>query len=185
MIADVCNAPCRSETSPESPFCPGCGNGRQRNDKPGFVEGVHFSGMQVARHLLQPTRRLAKRTASLRRSRDSFCMALLPMGFTEPAGHPAAGALLPHRFTLTTTHTVAVLPLCGVRRFAFCCTFPILADGGSYPQSCPVEPGLSSECCHSANTCSSADERIISASGGHGGRRFLGRCWFWREKGAD
>ena len=28
------------------------------------------------------------------------CLALLRMGFAEPAGHPAAGELLPHRFTL-------------------------------------------------------------------------------------
>ena len=28
-------------------------------------------------------------------------LALLPVGFAEPAGHPAAGALLPHLFTLT------------------------------------------------------------------------------------
>lgn len=30
------------------------------------------------------------------------------------------------------------------RRYAFCCTFPVLADGGRYPPPCPVEPGLSS-----------------------------------------
>src|SRR5439155_7198169 len=28
------------------------------------------------------------------------CSALLRVGFAEPAGHPAAGELLPHRFTL-------------------------------------------------------------------------------------
>jgi len=27
---------------------------------------------------------------------------LLRVGFTKPAGHPTAGALLPHRFTLAT-----------------------------------------------------------------------------------
>ncbi len=69
----------------------------------------------------------------------------------------SAGALLPHRFTLATTRTTARKRPHDVRRFAFCCTFPILADGGRYPPSCPVEPGLSSECHHSANTCSSAD----------------------------
>src|SRR2546422_2348042 len=30
------------------------------------------------------------------------CWALLRVGFAEPAGHPAAGELLPHRFTLAT-----------------------------------------------------------------------------------
>src|SRR2546422_9954236 len=28
------------------------------------------------------------------------CLALLRVGFAQPAGHPAAGELLPHRFTL-------------------------------------------------------------------------------------
>ena len=28
-------------------------------------------------------------------------LALLPVGFAEPAGHPAAGGLLPRHFTLT------------------------------------------------------------------------------------
>ena len=32
--------------------------------------------------------------------RSSYSV-LLRVGFTQPAGHPAAGALLPHRFTLT------------------------------------------------------------------------------------
>jgi len=38
-----------------------------------------------------------------------------------------------------------------LRRYSFCCTFPILhqplaadSDGGRYPPPCPVEPGLSS-----------------------------------------
>ena len=30
-----------------------------------------------------------------------LCLALLQMGFTRPPGHPAAGELLPHHFTLT------------------------------------------------------------------------------------
>ena len=56
---------------------------------------------------------------------------------------PAAGALLPHRFTLTAG------PKDGgsgapARRSAFCCTFPSLAAGRCYRPPCPVEPGLSS-----------------------------------------
>ena len=36
-------------------------------------------------------------------------------------------------------------PSCeGHRRFVFCGTFPVLADGGRYPPPCSVEPGLSS-----------------------------------------
>ena len=37
-----------------------------------------------------------------RRGRCVPYSTLLRVGFTEPAGHPAAGALLPHRFTLAT-----------------------------------------------------------------------------------
>ena len=71
----------------------------------------------------------------------SFCLALLPMGFTQPARSPEP--------LVRSYRTVSPLPParpCGPadRRFAFCCTCPILADGGRYPPSCPVEPGLSS-----------------------------------------
>jgi len=31
----------------------------------------------------------------------SLYLVLLRMGFTQPTGHPAAGELLPHHFTLT------------------------------------------------------------------------------------
>lgn len=30
------------------------------------------------------------------------------------------------------------------RRYPFCCTFPVLANGGRYPPPCPLKPGLSS-----------------------------------------
>src|SRR6266481_5182141 len=39
-------------------------------------------------------------------------------------------------------------------RYTFCCTFPVLADGGRYPPPCPVEPGLSSP--RRTNACSEA-----------------------------
>ena len=67
---------------------------RQRNDKPGSVEGVHFSGMLITQHLWQPTRRSANRTGSRQQSCRSFCLALLPMGFTQPAGHPGCWCAL-------------------------------------------------------------------------------------------
>ncbi len=35
------------------------------------------------------------------RPKAPLCLVLLRVGFTEPASHPAAGALLPHHFTLT------------------------------------------------------------------------------------
>ena len=33
----------------------------------------------------------------------SLYLVLLQMGFTQPTGHPVAGELLPHHFTLTRT----------------------------------------------------------------------------------
>ena len=58
---------------------------------------------------------------------------LLRMGFTRPLSLQSAGELLPRLFILT---------LAG--GFLFCCTFLKVAFTGSYPASCPVEPGLSS-----------------------------------------
>ena len=70
-------------------------------------------------------------------SRTSPYAVLLPVGFAEQAGHPVCWCALtapfhPYRETEAS------------RRFTFCCTFPVLADGGRYPPPCPVEPGLSS-----------------------------------------
>gem|GEM_PF-4776294 len=54
---------------------------------------------------------------------------------------PVAGALLPHRFTLTTHRILADAV---VRRSVLCCTFPSLTAGRRYRPSCPAKPGLSS-----------------------------------------
>ena len=70
-------------------------------------------------------------------------LVLLRAGFTQPAGHPTAGALLPHHLTLTADRIswwtrrdrVGGVFLCTVRQV----TLP-----GSYPAPCPAEPGLSS-----------------------------------------
>ncbi len=69
----------------------------------------------------------------------SLYSVLLRMGFTEPAGYPAAGELLPHHFTLTRT-----LPVEGPLAVCFCGTFRRVTPPGRYPASCPVELGLSS-----------------------------------------
>ena len=63
--------------------------------------GGHPSGTGVAAGLVRPTRGLDR--AGLHGHVHGRCApysALLRVGFTEPTGHPAAGALLPHRFTL-------------------------------------------------------------------------------------
>jgi len=63
------------------------------------------------------------------------------MGFTRPAGHPAAGELLPHHFTLTRRSDV-----CMSQAVCFCGTFLQVTLTGRYPASRSVEFGLSSNC---------------------------------------
>ena len=71
-----------------------------------------------------------------RRGRCVPYSTLLRVGFTEPTGHPAAGALLPHRFTLAA--------LLAGRRSTLCGTVLRVAPTGGWPAPCPVEAGLSS-----------------------------------------
>ena len=68
-------------------------------------------------------------------------LALLRVGFAKPACHHAAGALLPHHFTLTH---VAVGPIMQRGRCLFCGTFREVTLPGRYPAPYPVESGLSS-----------------------------------------
>jgi hypothetical protein len=79
-----------------------------------------------------------------RRGRYVPYSTLLRVGFTEPAGHPAAGALLPHPFTLAAGSTADRTGPGGRRRFAFCGTVLRVAPTGGWPAPCPVEAGLSS-----------------------------------------
>ena len=55
-------------------------------------------------------------------------------GFPKPAGHPTAGALLPHLSTLTDQ----------IGGLNFYGTVPKVALAGRYPAHCPAELGLSS-----------------------------------------
>ena len=55
-------------------------------------------------------------------------------GLPKPAGHPTAGALLPHLSTLTDL----------IGGLNFYGTVPKVALAGRYPAHCPVELGLSS-----------------------------------------
>ena len=55
-------------------------------------------------------------------------------GLPKPAGHPTAGALLPHLSTLTDN----------VGGLNFYGTVPEVTLAGRYPAHCPVELGLSS-----------------------------------------
>jgi len=66
----------------------------------------------------------------------SLYSALLRMGFTQPTGHPVAGGLLPHHFTLT-------FPLREGRYVSVALSVgsPLL---GVTQHPCPAELGLSS-----------------------------------------
>ena len=75
------------------------------------------------------------------------CLVLLPVGFTKPNRSPGplvrsyrTVSPLPHRRFLEASFETHI----DDRRFAFCGTVPVLADGGRYPPPCPVKPGLSS-----------------------------------------
>ena len=74
--------------------------------------------------------------------------AVLPLFGLAPGGvcratrvTPGAGALLPHRFTLTCAPARSRRH----RRSALCCTFLRVAPTGCYPAPCPVESGRSSD----------------------------------------
>lgn len=76
-------------------------------DKPGFVDdeniaGVHFSRVPITRHLEQPTRRDLIRTKLRHPKVSPLLLGFAPNG-VYPAGSVtrSAGALLPHRFSLT------------------------------------------------------------------------------------
>jgi len=90
-------------------------------------------------------------------------VGLLRAGFGQPACRHAAGALLPHHFTLACVphkfaqHWTDLSPApasargrqcmskCGEhRRYRFCATIRRIAPPGCYPALCPVELGLSS-----------------------------------------
>jgi len=73
------------------------------------------------------------------------CLALLPMGFTQPTQSPESLVRSYRTISPLPGKPRTALPRSELlRRFAFCCTCPVLADGGRYPPLCSVEPGLSS-----------------------------------------
>jgi len=100
--------------------------------KPGSVESGHFSRAAIARRLKQPTRK------SNGTGRPFFLLGFAPGG-VYPANLVAQIAVRSYR-------TFSPLPRgrSRDRRYVFCGTFPVLADGGRYPPPYPVEPGLSS-----------------------------------------
>ena len=78
-------------------------------DKPGSVESNHSSGMHVAVHLEQPTRKLAR---AARCSGKAACFPIWPCsrrGLPCHRRYRRRGALLPHPFTLAVARKDARL----------------------------------------------------------------------------
>lgn len=97
---------------------------------------------------IYPGRRLPVASSSLPGSHsvannDCSLFGLAPNGvYLADWVTPAAGELLPHRFTLTTRQSTAVdRPFGGLLSVAL---FPDLATGRRYRPFCSAEPGLSS-----------------------------------------
>src|SRR5215467_10706503 len=68
------------------------------------ISGDHLSRTAVTRCLKQPTRRFTDEQPASTLPEQTYYpsyLVLLQMGFTQPTGHPTAGKLLPHHFTLT------------------------------------------------------------------------------------
>jgi hypothetical protein len=112
-------------------------------DKPGSVGDGHFSRPRIAPGLERHTRPVEhlgpRRGGRSRRGgvRALVCLVLLPVGFTLPIWSPRLRCALTAPFH-------PYLDDESPRRYFFCGTVPVLADGGRYPPPCPVEPGLSS-----------------------------------------
>jgi len=83
---------------------PRCGGQQRpkRADKPGSVGSGHFSRAAVARRLKRPTRKILRAGPARDGFPCFFLRGLAPSGVcrAKPVTWPA-GALLPHRFTLT------------------------------------------------------------------------------------
>ena len=111
--------------------------------KPGFVESDHFSGMPIARHLKQPTRRsLGAGQAPAAQVRHPSARPCSGWGLPGQPSHPDCRCALTAPF-----HPYLIPPdrsQTGHRRYLFCGTFPDLTTGRRYRPPCPAEPGLSS-----------------------------------------
>ena len=105
--------------------------------KPGSVVERHSSGMDVATHLVRPTRRLGRVNPRRLRGAPAY-LVLLPGGFAVPV-------LLPvRRWALTPPFHPCLIRLRGHRRSVLCCTFRRVTPPWCYQAQHPAEPGLSS-----------------------------------------
>ena len=89
---------------------------------------AHPHGGRVAIHLCGPPGGGGAVSGTAGRAAHVSVSTLLRVGFTKPPGRPDAGALLPHRFTLTCSDPPR---RSGHRRSALCCTFLRVTSTGS------------------------------------------------------
>ena len=71
-------------------------------------------------------------------------LALLRVGFTKPARHRTAGALLPHLFTLTRERAEGSDPSAQFPGGMFSVALSVSCEPSGYEAHCPAEFGLSS-----------------------------------------
>ena len=134
-----------------------CGGKPERACKPGFVENGHFSRTAVARRLKRRTRKSSGPDQPAAGCPASFLLGLAPGGvcLARPVTRPA-GALLPHRFTLTATVRASPAGYGGLRSVALSLSlrtvgvthhrvlwspdFPPRRNGRSRPAQRPLGP---------------------------------------------
>src|SRR5262245_55091628 len=91
------------------------------------------------------------------------CLVLLPVGFALPMRSPASRCALTAPFHPYRAGACRENPdSAPARRYVFCGTVPILADGGCYPPLRPVEPGLSSDAKPTGNLPADVGQRSLS-----------------------
>jgi hypothetical protein len=90
---------------------------------------IHLGRILRSASCNQPGSLVWKQTWTIARPRDPY-LVLLPVGFAMPLPLPDA------RCALTAPFHPYLSPLPGVRRFAFCGTFPGVASAGRYPAPC-------------------------------------------------
>ncbi len=130
--------------------------------KPGSVVERHSSGMDVASHLKQPTRRLGRVNPRRLRGAPAY-LVLLPGGFAMPV-------LLPvRRWALTPPFHPYLIRFRGHRRFVLCCTVRRVTPPWCYQAQHPAEPGLSSVLANSDALVHEGKPSTGSAGPPHGG----------------
>jgi hypothetical protein len=101
-----------------------------------YLGGDHLSRMPITRHLMRPTRRRGRAIPERSGTVLPPTRSCSRWGLPRPDGHPPAGELLPHHFTLTRPE--------GRRRYVSVALSLRLPSLGVTQHPGPLELGLSS-----------------------------------------